>query len=111
MSLKTLNLLNGITVQFKKLKNKAKIGAKIKIILFALLGIIVSFIRSFKPSANGCKKPKKPTTLGPRLLCMLAIIFLSSKVKKATAINTGTIIIKLFNKVIINSKIGSSCQF
>ena len=43
-------------------------GAKIKITLLALLGIIVSLINSFKPSAKGCNTPKIPTTLGPRLL-------------------------------------------
>ena len=101
ISAKTFKKLNGNTVQFKKLKNKAKIGANKKITLFALLGIIVSLINNFSPSAKGCKTPKRPTTLGPLLLCIFAIIFLYNKVKNATAINTGTIIIRLL-KITLN---------
>ena len=47
----------------------------------ALLGIIVSFKNNFKPSANGCNKPKNPTTLGPLRLCIELKIFLSANVK------------------------------
>jgi hypothetical protein len=89
--------------QFKKLKNKAIIGASKNIILFDLLGIIVSFINNFKPSAKGCKIPKIPTTFGPLRLCILAIILRSSNVKKATEIKIGIIKIKLF---IIKKKFG-----
>lgn len=74
-------------------------------ILLALLGIIVSLINNFSPSANGCNNPSNPTTFGPRLRCIPAIIFRSTKVKKATAIKTGTIIIKVFSIVIKISKI------
>jgi hypothetical protein len=87
ISAKTLNKLKGNTAYDKKLKNKVKIGAIIKITLLALLGIIVSLIKSFKPSAKGCKTPNRPTTLGPLRLCIPAITFLSNNVKKATEIS------------------------
>ena len=67
----------GITLQATKDRAKDIIGARIKIILFALVGIIVSFENNFIPSANGCNNPKKPTTLGPFLYCTDAITFLS----------------------------------
>jgi hypothetical protein len=63
--LNKLKSLKGKTVQVRKLKNKANIGAIINTILLDLLGIIVSFINNFKPSAKGCKIPKNPTTFGP----------------------------------------------
>ena len=43
------------------------IGAKIKITLLELEGIIISLKIYFKASANDCNKPKGPTTFGPRL--------------------------------------------
>ena len=51
--------------QPSKLKKKVKMGAKIKLKVLALVGITDSFINNFKPSANGCNKPKKPTVFGP----------------------------------------------
>ena len=51
-----------------KLKNNVKKDPKTNNNLFALFGITISFTTNFNPSANGCKKPQKPTTLGPRLL-------------------------------------------
>jgi hypothetical protein len=60
---------NGITDQPNKLNVKIKTGAKKKIKILALPGIINSFINNFKPSANGCKIPNgPPSTLGPRRL-------------------------------------------
>ena len=43
------------------------IGAKIKIILLELAGIMISLKIYFNASANDCNKPKGPTTLGPCL--------------------------------------------
>jgi hypothetical protein len=57
--------------------------------LLDFMGIISSFMTNFKPSANGCKTPQKPTTFGPFRLCIDAITFRSAKVKKATTINKG----------------------
>ena len=61
----TPSWLKGITAHPIKLKIKVIKGAKINIIIFALLGKIVSFANSFDPSASGCNNPTKPTTLGP----------------------------------------------
>ena len=60
-----------------------------------LEGKIVSFKNNFNPSAIGCNKPKKPTTLGPRRRCIPPIIFRSANVKNATEIKTGTITAKI----------------
>ena len=69
-------------------------GAKTKLNVFALVGITVSFSKSFKPSANGCNRPKKPTTLGPLRCCIAPMIFLSASVRYATEIKMGTTISK-----------------
>ena len=90
----------GITLQATNDKEKEIMGAKINIILLELAGIIVSFEKSFNPSANGCNKPKKPTTFGPFLNCTDAITFLSKYVKKATATNNGPIINKTYKTIV-----------
>lgn len=80
-------------------------GAIKNIIKFELLGKIVSLTNSFKPSANGCSNPTNPITLGPFLLWIIPIIFLSAIVKYATEINRGTTIARIFNIVQIINKI------
>ena len=80
---------NGIIDQPIRLRKKVKIGAKIKLNVFEFVGITDSFSNNFKPSANGCNKPKKPTTFGPILCCIPPIIFRSANVKYATLIKTG----------------------
>jgi hypothetical protein len=62
-------VINGENKKIKKLDEK---------------GIIVSLANNLKPSAIGCNNPKKPTILGPLLLCIEANNFLSNSVKKAT---------------------------
>ena len=42
-------------------------GARIKIILFELAGIIISLKIYLSASANDCNNPKGPTTFGPCL--------------------------------------------
>ena len=91
-----VSLANGITNQAAKLRNNVKTGEKKKINLFDSKGKTVSFVINFKASANGCNKPKKPTILGPLLLCIKAIILRSNKVKNATEISTGIKITKDF---------------
>lgn len=59
---------------------------------FAWLGSTGSLTNSFNPSAIGWKNPKNPTTLGPFLLCIAAIILRSANVKKATPNNKGMVI-------------------
>jgi hypothetical protein len=57
---------------------------------------------AFKPSAMGCNNPQNITVFGPLRLCNAAIILRSAKVKKATATNKGTMVIKnnIINSVI-----------
>ena len=80
--------------QPSKLKKNVKIGAKIKLKVLAFVGITASFKSNFKPSASGCKKPRKPTLFGPNRCCMKPITLRSARVKQATLINTGTAIVK-----------------
>jgi hypothetical protein len=86
----------GMATQLVKLKNKVKQGLKTNKNLLALFGKIISFTTNFTASANGCKNPKIPTTLGPRLLCIAAIAFLSANVKNATTINSGSSVKTLY---------------
>jgi hypothetical protein len=74
------DILKGMTIQPAKPKTNVRIGAPRKISLLALRGIIISFNTAFNPSANGCNNPQIPTTFGPRLLCIAAIIFRSASV-------------------------------
>jgi hypothetical protein len=61
MSTKKLFIANGINDQPSKLKKNVRIGENTKLKVLAFVGTTVSFSSSFKPSTNGCNKPKKPT--------------------------------------------------
>ena len=67
----------------------------------ARFGIIISFRISFKPSATGCNKPKKPTILGPDRRCIAPITLRSANVKKATATNKK--ITRIIKEIIIRT--------
>ena len=56
-------------------------GANTKLKVCEFVGITVSFKSNFKPSANGCNNPKKPTTFGPLRCCIEPIILRSARVK------------------------------
>ena len=58
----------------------------------ACVGETYSFNKSLRASANAWSRPYQPTALGPNLLCILAIVFLSAIVTKATVNKTGTVI-------------------
>jgi len=58
-------LPKGITTQLATASPQVNIGAKRKIIKFALLGKILSLASNFKASAIVCSNPKIPTVLGP----------------------------------------------
>jgi hypothetical protein len=58
-------VLKGITTQPIKLKYRVKKGAKTNKNLLALFGKTISLTINFKASANGCKVPQSPVTLGP----------------------------------------------
>lgn len=95
MSAITVKELKGNTTQFNRLKAKIKIADKRNSKKLVETGIIVSLKISLKASAKGCNTPKKPTKLGPLLLCIEAITFRSNKVNSATDKIIGTIIVKL----------------
>jgi hypothetical protein len=57
----------------------------------ACVGETYSFNKSLRASANACKSPNQPTEFGPNLLCILAIVFLSAIVIKATVNKTGIV--------------------
>jgi hypothetical protein len=59
--------------------------------MFACVGETYSFNKSLRASANACNSPNQPTELGPNLLCILAIVFLSAIVIKATVNKTGIV--------------------
>jgi hypothetical protein len=98
-SAKKQYVLKGKIDQFNKLIKKVNIGAKIKLKVFAFVGITASFSNNFKPSAKGCNKPKKPTAFGPNRCCIAPITFRSANVKYATLIKTGNIKAKKDNKI------------
>lgn len=83
-------------------KLKFQIGPKKKKKKKILRLIMVSFNAILSPSAKGCNIPKKPTVLGPILLCTLDINFRSNKVKKATLISKGIIIKTILIRIIVN---------
>ena len=72
MSASTTPLSKGITAQAMRLRLKVRIGAAMKTTRLAPLGITVSLNSSLAPSANGCSRPKGPTTLGPLRSCAQA---------------------------------------
>ncbi len=72
-------MAQGIRAQAIKLNINIITGIIIKINKLALLGKMGSFIVNLKPSTKGCNNPNNPTTLGPFLHCMEAIILCSNK--------------------------------
>ena len=81
--------LKGITAHATKASVMVTIGARIKIILFELAGIIISLKMYFNASANDWNNPKGPTTFGPLLFWTKAQTLLSSHTTKATETKTG----------------------
>jgi hypothetical protein len=93
---------NGNTAQLTKLIKNVKIGAKIKLNVFEFVGITASLTNNFRPSANGCNKPKKPTEFGPKRCCIAPITLRSANVKYAIQISAGTT--KTRNEIKISNK-------
>ena len=91
-SVRTHPLLKGITDQATNDKTKVIKGANKKTTLSEPDGITISLNTYLKKSANDCKMPKAPTTLGPFLICTAAQIFLSAYIKKAKLNNTPIVI-------------------
>ena len=86
----TKSSLNGITAQATKAKVIVTIGAKMKITLLELEGIIISLKMYFKASAKDWNKPNGPTTFGPLLFWTKAHTLLSNQTISATATKIGT---------------------
>ncbi len=74
---------------------KVSIGASRKTTRLAPAGRMVSLASSFTPSANGCSRPKGPTTFGPLRICIAAMTLRSAKVSMATASSSGTTIARI----------------
>ena len=62
----------GITAQAIMARPKVSIGAIRNSARLAPVGMMVSFIISFRASANGCHSPNGPTTFGPLRSCTAA---------------------------------------
>ena len=77
ISARTRWVSNGITAQPISPSANMIIGAMMKRTRLAPVGMMVSFISSFRPSASGWKSPNGPTTLGPLRNCMAAQILRS----------------------------------
>ena len=86
---KTWSCPKGMTAHAIKAKVIVIIGAKIKIILLELAGIMISLKIYFNASANDWNKPKGPTTFGPLLFWTKAHTLLSSQTIIATAVKIG----------------------
>ena len=89
ISARTLSTPKGITAQAIKAKVIVIIGARIKIILFELAGIIISLKIYLRASARDCNNPNGPTTFGPCLFWTHAQTLLSSQTIIATETKTG----------------------
>ena len=78
---KTIPSPKGITAHEIKANKNVTTGAAKNTTVLVLLCKTGSFIRSFNPSACGCRIQKKPTTFGPLRLCIEAITLRSANVK------------------------------
>jgi hypothetical protein len=84
MSATTQPSSSGTTAQAAKASVAETIGASRKITLFAAAGMIGSLNMNFMASAKVCRRPKAPTTLGPRRICTAAQILRSARIQNAT---------------------------
>jgi len=74
---------------------KLQIAESKYIVWFAFTGIIISFKRSFRPSAKACKIPQNPCTFGPDRRCAVDNNLRSVHVYQATITRTDSKISKL----------------
>lgn len=76
---------HGITITHVNIKIRINIiGLKKSSIICLFFGYKVSFIRSFTPSATGCKSPHTESLLGARRSCLKPRTFRSINVMNAT---------------------------
>lgn len=76
----------GIGAQDVSARVSAIIGDSVNRMGEDIVGLVASFVISFRPSAIGCSRPIGPTKLGPLRCCMYPRSFRSSRVRNATAI-------------------------
>lgn len=81
----------GIGAQEIRARDRAMIGESVNRIGDERVGLVVSFVISFRPSAMGCSSPRGPTRLGPLRSCMYPSSFRSKRVRNATAMRIGRI--------------------
>lgn len=84
---------------------RASIGAIIKRMGEEVEGRTGSLMKSFTPSAMGCRRPNGPTMFGPFRSCIYPKTFRSSNVRKATANSTGTMIAKGWMRWVISIEV------
>lgn len=86
--------MRGYGIGIRPHKTKARIrnknGEKKNRYGEAVDGFRVSFINSFRASANGCSRPYGPTIFGPLRNCIYPNTLRSTRVRKATASSIGT---------------------
>lgn len=79
----------GIGAQEIKAKARAMMGESVNRIGDERVGLVVSFVINFRPSAMGCSRPRGPTKLGPLRSCIYPSSFRSRRVRNATAMRMG----------------------
>lgn len=82
-----------------------RVGAIINKDIEVVKGRIGSFMNNFMASANGCRMPYGPTTLGPFRSCIYPKILRSTSVRKAIAIRIGTRSVRILIKNTIRERI------
>lgn len=85
---------SGIGAQRVRASVRAIIGASKNRMGEEVDGRTGSFMKSFSPSAIGCRRPYGPTTLGPLRSCIYPRTFRSTRVRRATARRTKIIRIR-----------------
>ena len=71
-------VLRELTAHATRLRTKVSIGASRNTTVLAPLGITVSLVKSFSPSAIGWSRPNGPTTFGPLRICIAPITLRSA---------------------------------
>ena len=77
---------NGITAAVPSANSTVSGGARRNSHLSALAGTMLSFCSSFSASANGCRSPAGPTSVGPRRLCMRPENLRSNQIDQAVIV-------------------------
>lgn len=79
----------GIGAQEIRARDRAMIGDSVNRTGDERVGLVVSFVINFRPSAIGWSRPRGPTKLGPLRSCMYPSSFRSKRVRNATAMRIG----------------------